>query len=1069
MRSLKSLVFVLFCASLALGQGSTLTGSPVVSNGVGQPMAGATVAICSVNPGLFPTSLCSGTNLVTTYTDSTVTVPCTGTLTALNNQGAPSVGSGCSNPGLTDGEGNAVAFALASSAVSWCEYSGSNTVGIEVSVCLFPAAGTGPQIPGYPTSQYGTKGDGSTDDTTAFQNAINACPQTGVTFGCDIYVPAGQYKITGTLNLALLAGVRIHGSGTCGINTCATMIQTNGAIYGWTIGNGTSPNTSGFVIENIGCQDMTGNGLGCFDIKATNNGTIANVACVSYSVGACAELDGGVNFTQWIHFYNTNFWRTKFGFQTASKTASIFVWGGEGNCVNAANTDIITGSIAFDLGFTNHASGTGTASEWSVDSQMQNCQIGIGIWNGGGNHFWGKAIENTKVSRPNASIGVEVAGDATCGGSCSFLANGNVFDGVQITGAGTGFYLTSNVSNTTINTPIFNGTNGVDLVADQTSLTTTRLVVNKRLTGTLANLSTIARSSNTVTGVTVANGALSVLPGTLLTVSGVTGGTTLFNGTFPLLSASTNDTTGVTTMTWTQSGANESGTTNSGGCQGVGSCAVPLSSVLVSGVGSVEVTGDNVTEDIVLNPVTTATNQSLLPTNCQSATARFFFDGVHTQFCDGGNGLVHLAGYTSVFNGGSGNSYTPQPVTVLSGCSGNVNTSGTAITWVSGNGCYFSPSWAANTAIGINFVGYLISSCTSQTACTLTSTAGTQTGVPFNTSGIVGVPPCSTPSSGVCQSGDSQNHIVYTNTGGSTLCLPPPGTANGYPPNYGFTVDYEPGSGSAFMSVTPSGATSLYSIVCRGTASQFRLSSSATSFSINQGTYIYTDGSNWYAVSGNPAVPIDQLQGGIANTTAVTIQGGPFNSGGAGANNGEDIFFKGGLSNSSGGRGGDFGIISGPDSTSGANGSVRVIQTFNAGTSLAGKEGNIVRVCKDVAGTDCQNGVVPSGNTGAVRITVSGTDLLGEIGIVYAGNIAGSPAQVQLAGVFGTDSTLGGVLVETACTAGQYVLIGGAGLDNGAGRCSSSDGTDRIGYALTAVTPCTQVAPCRVGIVIDPR
>ena len=151
MRSLKSLlIFVLLplalFPALALGQGSTLTGSPVVSNGVGQPMAGATVAICSVNPGVFPTSLCSGANLVTTYTDSTVTVPCSGTLTALNNQGSPSVGSGCSNPGLTDGQGNAVAFAPPSPAVFWCEYSGSNTEGITATVCLFPSGSTGASI-----------------------------------------------------------------------------------------------------------------------------------------------------------------------------------------------------------------------------------------------------------------------------------------------------------------------------------------------------------------------------------------------------------------------------------------------------------------------------------------------------------------------------------------------------------------------------------------------------------------------------------------------------------------------------------------------------------------------------------------------------------------------------------------------------------------------------------------------------------------------------------------------------------------------------------------------------------
>ncbi len=133
-------------ASFAHGQGAALAGTPVITNGVGQPMAGVTVAICTAYPGASPTALCTGT-LATLYTDITITVACNGTLTALNNQSNPSVASGCSNPGLSDGQGNVVAFA--NPGVDWCEYTGSNIIGIQVVVCPFPAmpVASGPGSP----------------------------------------------------------------------------------------------------------------------------------------------------------------------------------------------------------------------------------------------------------------------------------------------------------------------------------------------------------------------------------------------------------------------------------------------------------------------------------------------------------------------------------------------------------------------------------------------------------------------------------------------------------------------------------------------------------------------------------------------------------------------------------------------------------------------------------------------------------------------------------------------------------------------------------------------------------
>lgn len=55
---------------------------------------------------------------------------------------------------------------------------------------------------------YGAVGDGTTNDTVAFQNAINRAIALN---GCTIYIPPGQYRITGTLNITG-NGVHIAGS-----------------------------------------------------------------------------------------------------------------------------------------------------------------------------------------------------------------------------------------------------------------------------------------------------------------------------------------------------------------------------------------------------------------------------------------------------------------------------------------------------------------------------------------------------------------------------------------------------------------------------------------------------------------------------------------------------------------------------------------------------------------------------------------------------------------------------------------------------------------------------------------
>jgi hypothetical protein len=91
---------------------------------------------------------------------------------------------------------------------------------------------------------FGAKGDGTTDDTSAIQNAINSGARS-------IYIPAGRYKVTSSLNLTNLSvsGVGLKIYGDCvqyddGTTTAASVILSN-------------PGSTKWVAEIVGSQFVT--------------------------------------------------------------------------------------------------------------------------------------------------------------------------------------------------------------------------------------------------------------------------------------------------------------------------------------------------------------------------------------------------------------------------------------------------------------------------------------------------------------------------------------------------------------------------------------------------------------------------------------------------------------------------------------------------------------------------------------------------------------------------------------------------------------------------------------------
>ena len=159
---------------------------------------------------------------------------------------------------------------------------------------------------------YGATGLGtsSNDDTTAINNAISACPQTG----CTVFFPPGKYYISSTIKiLATTQSIELRGAGGTSYNQ-ATASQIVSDQPGFYLVTAYGPQPYGPSIVNLGFRDISSGhnqvtggidlqGVSFFHLDYVSCSDIKGTSPSSTATGICIQLDGigspTPGYTQW--------------------------------------------------------------------------------------------------------------------------------------------------------------------------------------------------------------------------------------------------------------------------------------------------------------------------------------------------------------------------------------------------------------------------------------------------------------------------------------------------------------------------------------------------------------------------------------------------------------------------------------------------------------------------------------------------------------------------------------------------------------------------------------------------
>jgi hypothetical protein len=149
---------------------------------------------------------------------------------------------------------------------------------------IIPSGGGSGQFQVFNVLNYGATGNGTTDDTTAIQSAINACQTAG---GGVVFFPPGTYKITAGLTISA-DNIQIVGSGW------SSQILASGAISGYMLtvnAPGGGAFRYGILIADIFFNGASIAALNGLDIQTTYSAKIDHVR-IRFVFGIAIHMDG---------------------------------------------------------------------------------------------------------------------------------------------------------------------------------------------------------------------------------------------------------------------------------------------------------------------------------------------------------------------------------------------------------------------------------------------------------------------------------------------------------------------------------------------------------------------------------------------------------------------------------------------------------------------------------------------------------------------------------------------------------------------------------------------------------
>lgn len=179
---------------------------------------------------------------------------------------------------VQDGNGNPTGLQISSTAISGATATNfvPSIAGVQIanSVQRLINDGFGDYVS---VKDFGAKGDGSTDDTTAFQNALTSSKS--------VFVPAGTYIVNG--GLVIQDNGRLFGCGNASI-----IKRKNSSTLGAIIQPGSFSQVSSIYIDgNKAAQTVTAYGISCYQVQGVyiSNVRVQNAYGIGVGFSNCAE------------------------------------------------------------------------------------------------------------------------------------------------------------------------------------------------------------------------------------------------------------------------------------------------------------------------------------------------------------------------------------------------------------------------------------------------------------------------------------------------------------------------------------------------------------------------------------------------------------------------------------------------------------------------------------------------------------------------------------------------------------------------------------------------------------